>query len=149
MLHQRRQAAQNQAGPSALSPVFNINLPKEAMALFANHQPAVVPAHPPQAVIPIAAALPVTPASEPLTHGPDTPLYPPNMKPTNQYNLADFCTAHSLSQDILGRFTAQGFTTLNQLCYISLNDLKDIQFKRGEIAAVQDAIATWRSTIPL
>lgn len=116
------------------------------MALFTNAHAAALPALP-HAVAPVAAVLPVTPVSEPLTHGPDTPLYPPNMKPANQYGLAEFCTVHSLSEDILGRFTAQGFTMLNQLCYISLNNLKDIQFKRGEIAAIQDSIAIWRSSL--
>ncbi len=146
VLHQRRQAAQNVAGSSTTSPVFNINIPKEAMALFANAHAVASPALT-HAAAPVGTALPVTPVSEPLAHGPDTPLYPPNMKPTHQYSLTEFCNAHSLSEDILGRFTAQGFTTFNQLCYISLNDLKDMQFKRGEIAAIQDSIAIWRASL--
>ena len=57
--------------------------------------------------------------------------------------LIDFCATYNLTGDILSCFTDNGFTTLNQLCYISLADLRDMAFKRGEIAGIQDAIAVW------
>jgi hypothetical protein len=53
---------------------------------------------------------------------------------------------YNLSNEILTRFSANGFTTLNQLCYIALSDLKEMEFKRGEIAAIQDAIEMWSKT---
>jgi len=73
----------------------------------------------------------------------DLPLYPSRLKPQAPLALADFCGTYNLSDDIQSRFDDNGFTTLNQLCYISLVDLKDMLFKRGEIAAIQDAISVW------
>ena len=59
----------------------------------------------------------------------NTCVYPPSKKPQVPLTLINFCATYNLSDDILSRFTNNGFTTLNQLCYISLADLRDMAFK--------------------
>jgi hypothetical protein len=73
----------------------------------------------------------------------NSPLFSASIKPLIPIPLAEFCSAHNLSNEILRRFSDNGFTSVNQLCYITLSDLKDMEFKRGEVAAIQDAIETW------
>lgn len=92
-------------------------------------------------------ATPVTPAIGPdigrSLPSPDAFLFSASIKPSTPLQLADFCMTYTLKNEILNRFSENGFETLNQLCYITLNDLKEMEFKRGEIAGIQDAIATW------
>jgi hypothetical protein len=122
-LQKRRDYAQAKTSV-AQGPVINFNMPPK---LFG--RPSVTPANP-------------QPPSE-TTVTSNSPLYPPNIKPQKTLTLINFCAAYNLSGDILVRFTDNGFTTFNQLCYISLADLKEMVFKRGEIAGIQDAIAVW------
>ena len=124
-LQKRRDDAQAKTS-AGQGPVINFNMPPE---LFG--RPPVTPANPQP-----------LPESE-ITVTPNSPLYPPSIKPLVPLTLVDFCTTYNLSGDILARFIDNGFTTLNQLCYISLADLKDMAFKRGEIAGIQDALAVW------
>jgi hypothetical protein len=124
-LQKRRDDAQAKAS-TAQGPVINFNMPPE---LFG--RPPVTPANPQR------------PSESEITVTPNSPLYPPSIKPQVPLTLVDFCAMYNLSGDILSRFTDNGFTTLNQLCYISLTDLKEMVFKRGEIAGIQDAIAVW------
>lgn len=95
-------------------------------------------------------ATPITPATPTNTgqsaSSPDTCLFSATIKPSTPLRLSDFCAAYNLRTEILNRFSENGFETLNQLCYITLNDLKEMEFKRGEIAGIQDAIATWRKS---
>jgi hypothetical protein len=78
-----------------------------------------------------------------MTVAPNSPLYPPSKKPQVPLMLIDFCATYNLSSDILLCFTDNGFMTLNQLCYISLADLRDMAFKQGEIVGIQDVISVW------
>jgi hypothetical protein len=130
-LQKRRDDAQAKTS-AAQGPVINFNMPPE---LFG--RPPVTPANP------------QPPSESEITQAvtPNSPLYPPSIKPQVPLILNDFCATYNLSDDILSRFTDNGFTTLNQLCYISLADLKDMVFKRGEIAGIQDAIAVWMAGI--
>lgn len=50
---------------------------------------------------------------------------------------------YALDGTILSRFTENGYATLNQLSYTTVCDLKEMEFKRGDIAAIQCAIARW------
>jgi hypothetical protein len=146
-LLQRRAAAQASASgfkvppevmsfaSASSSPVFSLNVPPEVMSFFGKSQ---------------ASALPATTATSLVSAAPidsNGPLYPSNLKPAHPYLLNDFCKTYHLSLDVLARFTEQGFTALNQLCYISLSDLRGMAFKPGEIASIQDAIAVWTASL--
>ena len=115
---------------AAQGPVINFNMPPE---LFG------------RPLVTSLAANTQTPSE--MTVTPNSPLYPPSIKPQVPLTLVNFCTSYNLSDDILSRFTDNGFTTLNQLCYISLADLKDMVFKQGEIAGIRDAIAVWMAEL--
>ena len=58
-------------------------------------------------------------------------------------SLSDFCMVYALDTRILSCFTENGYVTLNQLSYTTVRDLKEMEFKRGDIAAIQCAIARW------
>lgn len=123
----RDDAQAKNSAAQGFRPVINFNMPPE---LFGRP--------------PVAQANLQPPSETEITVTPNSPLYPPgSIKPQVPFMLVDFCATYNLSDDILSRFTDNGFTTLNQLGYISLVDLKDMVFKRGEIAGIQDAIAVW------
>ena len=94
----------------------------------------------------MTSATSLAPAAS-LVAEPNGTLFSATLRPAVPYLLAEFCARYQLSQNILARFEDQGFTALNQLCYISLSDLKDMLFKPGEIASIQDAIAVWTSSL--
>ena len=50
---------------------------------------------------------------------------------------------YALSDEILSRFMENGYAILNQLSYTTVRDLKEMEFKRGDIAAIQCALARW------
>lgn len=133
-LLQRRAATQVQAS-SSTSLIINFNIPKEVLTFFGK---VPAPATPATASLAPAAS---------IVAEPNTPLFSPTLKPAMPYLLMEFCATYQLSQNILACFEDQGFTALNQLCYISLSDLKGMLFKPGEIASIQDAIAIWTSSL--
>ena len=110
-------------------PVINFNVPPE---LFSG-RPLATPTNPTTSN---------TPGMPPI----DSPLFSAVLKPTVPLSLDDFCATYHLSPEILIRFTENGFRTFNQLCYISVADLKEMVFKHGEIAGIQDAIAMWMTS---
>ena len=136
-LLQRRNAAINQASNSQLPiQIFN-GMSPEMLQMFRPNQASTTPA------TPVSVS---TTGSTTSTNTPNTPLFSPKIKPTVPLPLASFCTTFNLNENILTRFSDNGFMTLNQLCYIGLSDLKEMEFKQGEIAAIQDAIETWSKT---
>jgi len=54
---------------------------------------------------------------------------------------------YALGDDIFSRFSQNGYGGLAQLSYTTLQDLRDMEFKRGDIAAIQCAIAEWVQNI--
>jgi hypothetical protein len=135
-LLQRRNAAINQASNSQLLiQIFNGMFP-EMLQMFRSTQASTTPATP----------VSVSTTGSAITNSLNTPLFSPIIKPAVPLPLANFCTTYNLSNEILTCFSNNGFTTLNQLCYIALSDLKEMEFKRGEIAAIQYAIETWSKT---
>jgi hypothetical protein len=129
-LLQRRAAALNQATPAAMAPVFNFNVPPE---LFGRQPPTALVAN----SAPSAPALSIPAA--------DQPLYSWAIRPELAPTIQDFCKNFNLDDIILEIFTKHRFTKVSQLCFITLSHLQEMQFLIGDIAAIQDALDTWRA----
>ncbi|KAF9232500.1 hypothetical protein BU15DRAFT_81189 [Melanogaster broomeanus] len=131
---QRRLDAQTKATASAaapLAPVFNFSLGNEFANLFR-------PAAGAQAQPPVAL-----PMSGVTTISAQATLIPPTHKPGNDMSIADFCSLYKLDNTIGIKFTSQALKEARLLRYVTFADLKDMEFKFGEIAALRDAVEQW------
>lgn len=130
---QRRAAAQKNAGPAQLSPIINFNVPQEIVGLFQPRTPVT-----PSSAITPPAAVPSSPDRLSLVRQ-DAPILEP-------IHLSEFAKRYHISDQVYTRLEQEGFTTSNQLRYIIIRDLKEMGFKRGEIAVLQDAAQMhWRA----
>jgi hypothetical protein len=128
-LLQRRAAAQKSvAQPAVLqsSPVFNLNVPKEIVGLFQPCTPAT-----PSSALTSPEPLPCSPERLPLVQSKAAIL--------NPIPLSEFATRYQISEHIRTRLEEEGFTSSNQLRFVVIRDLKEMGFKQGEIAVLQDA----------
>ena len=122
---QRRQAAlaaQNSNQPTA--PVFNLNVGAEVLSFFrpsSSHSSA--PSNQSNSLLSTL----LLPSRE---IGPDMAL-----------NL--FCANYDLSASILDKLTANDYTHARFLRYITIKDLEEMDFKKGQIAALRDAVEAW------
>ncbi|KJA25112.1 hypothetical protein HYPSUDRAFT_161274 [Hypholoma sublateritium FD-334 SS-4] len=133
---QRRAAAQRavlaQHAVSS-SPTIHFHVP-DMSKMFQPHHPHVPLAADP---VPGAAAAPLTPVIQTIS---DNPLLVPANAPTRPaVPLADFATQYTFSANIQHTLEGEGFTSSNQLRLISLQELRDMGLKRGEIAVLQEA----------
>jgi hypothetical protein len=102
-------------------PAINIGFPPEMMAAF----------HPPQH----AAPAPM-PNMAPM-------LLPPLRGPGANMSIAEFCVYYELDDSIRARLDDNGFKVARVLQYVAVNDLKEMGFKFGEIAALKDGVGRW------
>ncbi len=90
-----------------------------------------------------AVAAPLAPAPSALpaiqTISDNSPLVPANAPVRPAFPLAQFATQYEFSDNIRNTLQGEGFTSSNQLCLISLQELRDMGLKRGEIAVLQEA----------
>lgn len=123
-LLQRRAATQKASAALPTSPNIHIHVP-DMLKLF---QPAAV------AAAPLAPALPIiqTISDNPL-------LVPANAVARPAIPLNQFARQFEFSENIRNMLQGEGFTSSNQLRLISLQELRDMGLKRGEIAVLQEA----------
>ena len=114
-----------------MAPVINFNVPPE---LFSRQPPTAQ----------IANSVP--PASALAIPAPDQPLYSWTVRPELVPTIQDFCKTFNLDDVIYKIFTKHRFTKVSQLRFITLSHLQDMKFTIGDIAAIQDALDTWRGT---
>ena len=57
--------------------------------------------------------------------------------------LSKFCAQYSLDLGILIKFTTNGFTHACMLCFIQIDELKEMEFCLGDIAALKDRVEHW------
>lgn len=129
---QRRAAAQKAAlaQPAiSSSPTIHFHVP-DMLKMFQPHPPPIpLPVEPaPGAAAPIIQTISDNPLLVPAT-APTRPAIP----------LADFATQYTFSANIQHTLEGEGFTSSNQLRLISLQELRDMGLKRGEIAVLQEA----------
>ena len=54
-----------------------------------------------------------------------------------------FCTSYGLGPKIIKKFTAHDYLHAQFLRSILITELTDMEFTRGEIAALRDAVKSW------
>lgn len=59
--------------------------------------------------------------------------------------LDTFCTHYQLSPSVLEKLTINDYTHARFLRYITIKDLEEMDFKKGQIAALRDAVEAWSS----
>ncbi|KAG2368819.1 hypothetical protein BDR07DRAFT_1371868 [Suillus spraguei] len=70
-------------------------------------------------------------------------LLPPSLKPGNNMSITSFCALYKLDDSIAAKFASNSFKEACLLRYVTFADLKEMEFKIGEIAALHDAVETW------
>jgi hypothetical protein len=129
---QKRIAAQKAASTASSAPVFNFTLGNEVVELFRPRVPV-----PPN---PIALQAPNIISQQHLQS--DSLLHPSRM-PGNDANLVEFCNQYNLSSNILTKLQDNAYTDASQLQFVQITDLKDMEFKLGEIASLRVAVERW------
>ncbi|KAG5634005.1 hypothetical protein H0H81_003942, partial [Sphagnurus paluster] len=91
-------------------------------------------------------ALPVTPTL-PVMDDP-TRLLSTSRFPGLDMPLAEFCRKYELSDDICTKLTTNAFKNSRSLRFLTLEDVHEMKFLRGEIAALHDALEMWSTAVP-
>jgi hypothetical protein len=130
---QRRLDAQNAKAAPNSAPVFNFTIGNEVVELFR-------PPAPPQAIVPPNPALPHVPVTYDLAC--PTLLHPSRM-PGDDMPLAQFCAQYDLGPNVLNKLTENFYTQARILRFVTIDELKEMKFRLGEIAALRDAVEVW------
>lgn len=103
------------------------------------------PTVPPPIIAPLPAPAVVLPTVQTIS---ENPLLVPSTAPTRPaVPLDEFSARYSFSDNIRNMLQGEGFTSSNQLRLISLQELREMGLKRGEIAVLQEAAGIhWEST---
>jgi hypothetical protein len=57
--------------------------------------------------------------------------------------ISEFCDMYALGPDVLERFASHMYKDARVLRFVTLTDLKEMGFRLGEIAGLQDAMELW------
>jgi hypothetical protein len=57
--------------------------------------------------------------------------------------LDNFCRLHGVSDDIFVRLKENGYQKMKTFKHITISQLREMSFKHGEIASLQDAVEEW------
>jgi hypothetical protein len=76
-----------------------------------------------------------------------SPLLSPNCKPGPCLSINDFCLTYSLADEICMCLTKNGFSSSLALCLITVDDLKEMGFKMGEVAEIEEAVEAWAARV--
>jgi hypothetical protein len=124
VLQRRLDSSKNALAPPA--PIFNISLGKEISDLL---HPAVHSS---------------TSAPGP-SHSPslDGHLLPSSCAPGRDMPISEFCDLYTLGPEILEKFLSNKYKDARLLRFLTLADLKEMDFRLGEIAGLRDALELW------
>ncbi|KAF8815024.1 hypothetical protein BYT27DRAFT_7080856 [Phlegmacium glaucopus] len=126
---QRRLESQNAKSADAPSaPVFNISVGNAVLDLLQPRPAIVAHPEPPMLAIPSTQGKMLLDPARIL--GPDMPI-------------GQFCDSFGLQPGIRAKLEANAYDYAQNLCFIALNDLTEMEFKLGEKAALQDAVERW------
>ncbi|KAJ7763179.1 hypothetical protein DFH07DRAFT_956554 [Mycena maculata] len=123
-LELRDQAAANKV-PAA--PQVHFNFPPE-LANFLRPAAPIPPVAPPAPMMPV-----------PTT----TMLIPHPFVPGPHLTIMEFCNKYQLDNDICVRFTDEKFKNTSAFKYVELAELKEMGFRKGEIAELKVAVEMW------
>ena len=117
-------------------PIINVVLPNNAggYPVYPNGSNNGVPIAPPlpQALAPTASV--------------DTIILPPNHSEGPKMDIETFCSVYSLSEGFLSCFWEHRISGTHTFAHISSKDLKEMDFKIGEIIDIKEAVKEWSKT---
>jgi len=113
------------------APVINVVLPNNVGGY------PVYPAAPPGGA-PAAA-----PQAQVFAPAVDISLLPTDLPEGPKMDIETFCSIYSLSDDLLGRFRDHRVSGTHAFAHIGIKDLKDMDFKIGEIIDIKEAVKEW------
>ena len=67
----------------------------------------------------------------------------PSRAPGANMPIAQFCIEYELDDSICSRLDDNGFKVSRVLQYVVVDELKEMGFKFGEVAALKDAVGRW------
>ncbi|KAF8230738.1 hypothetical protein L208DRAFT_1176794, partial [Tricholoma matsutake] len=117
------------AVPSA--PVFNISIGKDVVDLF---RPSATPIAP----VLLPAYMP-----QPVLNHDMSNLLPHSRIPGPDMPLGKFCKRYNLGANVLARFTENFYKEACVLCFVMVDQLKEMGFCLGEIAGLHDVVNSW------
>jgi hypothetical protein len=63
--------------------------------------------------------------------------------PGHDASLVDFCNQYHLSSNVLAKLQDNAYTDASQLQFVQITDLKEMEFKLGEVASLRVAVERW------
>lgn len=136
----KRKADQDASSTSAnTSPVFNISLGEGVANILRSLMPSQQPQQPAANFSPYS-----TPA---YTENNTKSLLHPSRLPGLDMPTSDFCKTYLLSSNIEKRLTDHGYTHARMLRFIQVDELKEMEYRMGEIACLKDAVEQWSSPV--
>ncbi|KAJ7595748.1 hypothetical protein C8J56DRAFT_388250 [Mycena floridula] len=63
--------------------------------------------------------------------------------PGEKMSMQAFCKKYDLSHTILNMLMKHGYETARALCYLAVEELEDMGFKTGHVAALREATKEW------
>jgi len=128
---QRRMAAQNSPSGSS-APIFNFTLGNEIINILCPPAPQPV----------VALVLP--PANITPNYEPSCPLLLHHSCVAWQdMPLSEFCTKYGLGLHTLQKFEDSYYTDACVLQFVTIDELKQMEFHLGEIAGLRDVVELW------
>ena len=86
---------------------------------------------------------PIAPLPQVLAPTVDAFILPPNHSEGPKMDIETFCTVYSLSEGFLSRFREHRISGTHAFAHISTKELKEMDFKIGEIIDIKEAVKEW------
>ncbi|KAG6834876.1 hypothetical protein H0H93_006765 [Arthromyces matolae] len=138
VLQRRREAQQKE---ETTTQNFTFSIGDDIRDLAKQIFPSLAPV--PQPAAPLDPAPPAPPATAEKYDFNCPTLLQPARKPGLDMNLEQFCTCFDLDNDILTKLRSHGYKNARTLRFLTADELKTMDFRLGEIAAMRDAIESW------
>ena len=90
---------------------------------------------------PASAAQPAQPPAQ--TAAPNGMLLGSGLGPGPDMTIAEFCRNYHLKQPVFEKLNKNGYDQAQNLRFISLDNLTEMEFLLGEKASLQDAVESW------
>ena len=168
---QRRIDAQNAKAPPpppSTAPIFNLSIGKEVVELFRPVAAAAAVQDPvPPMPVYAGAAAPVYAGAAAPAYAAAAPAYSstisthtsydldcltllqPSRLPGEDMPLAQFCAQYQLSDRILVTLLKHSYSQARTLRFITITELKEMNFRLGDIATLWEVIDAWSVTKPM
>lgn len=135
---QRRLNMQNQKNTSSTAPIFNLTIGNDIVHQLLGPRGTDLPPLAPHPTAPQALA----PAAMIYDLQCPTLLHTSRL-PGQDMSLSQFCINYKLGDMVFERLRDNGYQDARVLRFLTIDELKEMKFRLGEIAALRDAVEIW------